>query len=86
MSNVVKQNQALIALANAGSGSDHDNDHQYLTFLLAGEMYAIAILNIKEIIEYGQITSVPMMPSFIHGVINLRGRIVPVIKIGRAHV
>jgi purine-binding chemotaxis protein CheW len=54
---------------------------QYLTFLLGGEMYAIEILNIKEIIEYGQLTEVPMMPGFIRGVINLRGRVVPVIDL-----
>ena len=56
-------------------------ESQYLTFLLGGEMYAIGILNIKEIIEYGQVTEVPMMPSFIRGVINLRGRVVPVINL-----
>lgn len=54
---------------------------QYLTFLLGGEMFAIEILNIKEIIEYGSLTTVPMMPEFIRGVINLRGRVVPVIDL-----
>jgi purine-binding chemotaxis protein CheW len=44
-------------------------------------MFAIAILNIKEIIEYGALTTVPMMPSFIRGVINLRGSVVPVIDL-----
>ncbi len=54
---------------------------QYLTFLLSGEMYAIGILNVKEIIEYGQLTEIPMMPAFIRGVINLRGSVVPVIDL-----
>ncbi|MDP1705965.1 MAG: chemotaxis protein CheW [Sulfurimicrobium sp.] len=54
---------------------------QYLTFTLGGEMFAIAILNIKEIIEYGSLTTVPMMPEFVRGVINLRGRVVPVIDL-----
>ncbi len=54
---------------------------QYLTFLLGGEMYAIGILNVKEIIEYGQLTEIPMMPAFIRGVINLRGAVVPVIDL-----
>jgi purine-binding chemotaxis protein CheW len=58
-----------------------DEEHQYLTFLLGGEMFAIAILNIKEIIEYGNLTEVPMMPSFIRGVINLRGSVVPVVDL-----
>jgi len=54
---------------------------QYLTFLLGGEMFAIGILNIKEIIEYGALTEVPMMPEFIRGVINLRGAVVPVVDL-----
>jgi purine-binding chemotaxis protein CheW len=54
---------------------------QYLTFLLGGEMFAVGILNVKEIIEYGQLTEIPMMPTFIRGVINLRGSVVPVIDL-----
>ncbi len=64
----------------AGIAMDEE-DHQYLTFLLSGEMFAIAILNIKEIIEYGNLTEVPMMPNFIRGVINLRGSVVPVVDL-----
>ena len=55
--------------------------HQYLTFSLSGEMFAVGILNVKEIIEYGTLTEIPMMPPFIRGVINLRGRVVPVIDL-----
>ena len=55
---------------------------QYLTFMLGGEAYAIGILAIKEIIEHGNMTRVPMMPQFIRGVINLRGAVVPVIDLG----
>jgi len=58
-----------------------DEQRQYLTFLLGGETFAIAILNIKEIIEYGNVTTVPMMPEFVRGVINLRGAVVPVIDL-----
>jgi purine-binding chemotaxis protein CheW len=58
-----------------------EEEQQYLTFLLSGEMFAIVILNIKEIIEYGNLTEVPMMPSFIRGVINLRGSVVPVVDL-----
>ncbi|OZA26081.1 MAG: chemotaxis protein CheW [Hydrogenophilales bacterium 17-64-11] len=54
---------------------------QYLTFMLGGEVFAIGILHIKEIIEYGQLTAVPMMPEFIRGVINLRGAVVPVVDL-----
>jgi purine-binding chemotaxis protein CheW len=58
-----------------------DEEQQYLTFLLGGEMFAIGILNIKEIIEYDSLTEVPMMPAFIRGVINLRGSVVPVVDL-----
>jgi len=54
---------------------------QYLSFQLQREAFAIGILHIKEILEYGQVTAVPMMPSFLRGVINLRGSVVPVIDL-----
>jgi purine-binding chemotaxis protein CheW len=54
---------------------------QYLTFMLAGETFAIGILAIKEIIEYGSLTEVPMMPACVRGVINLRGAVVPVMDL-----
>ncbi len=67
------------------AGADHA---QYLTFMLGGETFAIGILAIKEIIEYGGLTEVPMMPECIRGVINLRGAVVPVLdlasRFGRA--
>ncbi|MCA0186693.1 MAG: chemotaxis protein CheW [Proteobacteria bacterium] len=52
---------------------------QYLTFQLGGEMFAVGILNIKEIIEYGSVTEIPMVPPFIRGVINLRGKVIPIL-------
>ncbi|TWC18471.1 MULTISPECIES: chemotaxis protein CheW [unclassified Pseudomonas] len=55
---------------------------QYLTFTLAGEQFAVGTLSVKEIIEYGRLTGVPMMPPSIRGVINLRGAVVPVIDLG----
>ncbi|MES2151846.1 MAG: chemotaxis protein CheW [Pseudomonadota bacterium] len=54
---------------------------QYLTFMLSGEVFAIGILGIKEIIEFGGLTAVPMMPDCIRGVINLRGAVVPVMDL-----
>ncbi|KXB32425.1 chemotaxis protein CheW [Dechloromonas denitrificans] len=54
---------------------------QYLTFTLGGEMFGVGILNVKEIIEFGNLTEIPMMPAFIRGVINLRGAVVPVIDL-----
>jgi len=62
--------------------ANEQDQQQYLTFMLGGETYAMGILSIKEIIEYGNITEVPRMPEFIRGVINLRGAVVPVIDLG----
>ena len=66
--------------ADGGRGV-RSEEGQYLTFTLRGEMFAIGILNIKEILEYGSLTAVPMMPDFIRGVINLRGAVVPVVDL-----
>lgn len=52
---------------------------QYLTILLAGETYAVPILKIQEIKGIGTITPVPNAPSFVKGVMNLRGTVVPVL-------
>lgn len=54
---------------------------QYLTFDVGGEIYAIGILDVNEIIEVGNMTRVPMTPGFIRGVINLRGSVVPVVDL-----
>lgn len=71
----------LPAQAPAGALATAGDAHQVLTFTLGGELFAIGILNVKEIIEYGQVTEIPMMPGFIRGVINLRGAVVPVIDL-----
>ncbi|MFP4332848.1 MAG: chemotaxis protein CheW [Campylobacterales bacterium] len=49
-----------------------------LTFYLTDELYAIEIINIKEIIAYTKPTKIPKTPDFLVGVINLRGNIIPV--------
>jgi len=54
---------------------------QFLTFLVNQESFAISILDVKEIIEISNVTRVPMTPDYIHGVINLRGNVVPVIDL-----
>ena len=53
----------------------------YLTFTLADETYGIGILKAKEIIGMMSITSVPKTPDFVKGVINLRGKVIPVIDL-----
>lgn len=54
---------------------------KYLTFILAGEEYGIAILKVREIIGMMATTAVPGMPDYVNGVINLRGKVVPIIDL-----
>jgi purine-binding chemotaxis protein CheW len=54
---------------------------QYLTFMIAGEEYAVSLLKVKEIIEYDVVTEIPTTPQWVRGVINLRGNVVPVIDL-----
>ena len=54
---------------------------KYLTFTLAEEEYGIGILKIKEIIGMMPITTVPQTPEFVKGVINLRGKVIPVVEL-----
>ena len=83
MSQSLTHSKTKLAAATDGS------PQQYLTFSLGGEVFALGILNVKEIIEFGNITEIPMMPAFIRGVINLRGAVVPVVdlsaRFGRAN-
>ncbi len=58
-----------------------DKEGKYLTFSLADEEYGISILKIKEIIGMMPITTVPQTPEFVKGVINLRGKVIPVIDL-----
>ena len=51
---------------------------KYLTFFLAGEEYGLEILKVSEIIGLQPITRVPRMPEFVRGVINLRGKVIPI--------
>ncbi len=54
---------------------------QYLAFSMGGETFAMDIRSIKEVIQFTELTEVPLMPTFIRGVINLRGAVVPVIDL-----
>jgi purine-binding chemotaxis protein CheW len=56
-------------------------DQQFLSFQIAGEEYAVGILRVREIIEYGVVTRVPTTPPWVRGVFNLRGGVVPVIDL-----
>jgi purine-binding chemotaxis protein CheW len=54
---------------------------KYLSFKLGGEEYGVEIIKVKEIIGMMNITSLPQTPDFVKGVINLRGRVIPVIDL-----
>jgi purine-binding chemotaxis protein CheW len=78
------------ATARRGLATTADDDphatgagtpQQHLTFFLAGEEYGIGILRAREILGYEPLTRVPTMPPWIRGVMNLRGRVVPVVDL-----
>ncbi len=73
MENIGIIDQAVRAIAN--------REGKYLTFTLAGEEYGIGILKVKEIIGMMAITTVPRTPGYVKGVINLRGKVIPVVDL-----
>ena len=58
-----------------------DKEGKYLTFALDGEEYGIGILKVKEIIGIMPVTAVPQTPKYVKGVINLRGKVIPVVDL-----
>jgi purine-binding chemotaxis protein CheW len=68
--------QAIDSAAALGPGVA-----QFLTFSLGDEVFAMDIRTVREIIQHGAMTTVPLMPTFVRGVINLRGAVVPVIDL-----
>jgi len=77
-------NEALIEnITNAAGQDDASNEtlSKYLSFMLDNEVYAFNIMSIKEIIEYENVNSIPLVPDYIRGVTNLRGSVVPVIDL-----
>jgi purine-binding chemotaxis protein CheW len=72
---------ATMAQHEQRSSAAMNKEGKYLTFALGNEEYGLEILKTREIIEYMDITAVPQMPSYIKGVINLRGQVIPVIDL-----
>ena len=70
--NTMEQQQTAVAV---------DREGKYLTFSMAEEEYGIGILKVKEIIGMMAVTMVPQTPSYVKGVINLRGKIIPVVSL-----
>ncbi len=54
---------------------------KYLTFTLGHESYGIPVLQVREIIRHTTITAVPQMPDFVKGVLNLRGKVIPIVDL-----
>ncbi len=79
------QREQMISMENSRNFNMNENDrtgiHQYLTFKLAEERYAINVAYIKEVLSVPRITKVPRMPEYMSGVINLRGSVVPVVDL-----
>lgn len=65
----------------AGTADILSREGKYLTFVLCGEEYGLEILKVREIIGIMGITPVPQTPQFIKGVINLRGKVIPVVDL-----
>jgi len=74
---------AQVARSPAPADSDAlpESTRKYLTFLLADEEYGLNILHVREIIGIMDITAVPQTSSFVRGVFNLRGKVIPVIDL-----
>jgi len=65
----------------ASSIQNNEDNDQYLTFLMNGEEYGVDILSVQEIRSWEQATTIPNVPDYVKGVINLRGTIVPIIDL-----
>lgn len=62
-------------------GAGGERPLQYLTFWLGQEVFGMDIRTVREIIQAGPMTALPLMPQFVRGVINLRGSVVPVVDL-----
>jgi purine-binding chemotaxis protein CheW len=71
----------LATRSNATTAVPADAPLQCLTFVLGEEIFALDIRSVREIIQHAPMTTVPLMPNFVRGVINLRGAVVPVIDL-----
>jgi len=67
----------------AASGQSSGSGGKFLTFTLGNEEYGVPVLKVREIIKVMDITQVPQVPDYVLGVINLRGKVIPVIDLRR---
>lgn len=81
MEHAMTESQLAEQRADSLAAEPEAEMRKYLSFFVNGEIYALNALRVKEIIEYVNITRVPMVPAYIRGVTNLRGSVVPVIDL-----
>lgn len=81
MAEITKESQVHDELFLEDEDGENMQNNKYLLFNIGEEVYGIDIATVTEIIEMQKITDVPDMPSFIKGVINLRGRVIPVMDL-----
>ena len=67
--------------ANAGAQRSDERVGKYLTFQLGNEEFAVQVLRVREIMGIQEITAVPQTPDYVKGVINLRGKVIPVVDL-----
>ena len=72
---------ATLPEAPTSTSSNKAHAGKYLTFALGHEEYGLEILKVREIFGYMDITAIPQMPEYVKGVINLRGKVIPVINL-----
>jgi purine-binding chemotaxis protein CheW len=74
---------SLAAQEQTMDGSAGNDEQQLVVFQLGGELYGVDIARVHEIIRMQTVTRVPRAPSFVDGVINLRGKVIPVVDLRR---
>src|SRR5690349_4287509 len=80
-SEIAKKRIFMTMTMEKNNDSTHAVAARHLMFALGRESYGIPVLKVREIIRAVQITVVPRMPDFIRGVINLRGKIIPIVDL-----
>src|SRR5579864_9261992 len=75
--------ETILAAAPANSTSQKTDQRagKYLTFRLGNEEFAIQVLHVREIMGIQEITAVPQTPGYVKGVLNLRGKVIPVVDL-----
>ena len=81
MAEVLKENETDDGLFMALDEEENDRENKYLLFNLGKEIYGIGIVQVTEIIELQDITSVPDVPEYVKGVINFRGGLIPILDL-----